>query len=64
MVGTAGREAAVKIDGGDLFARMLEREGGRTSSPPPDSHIDGIDRRRAEFELNSFDYPLFKLEKQ
>ena len=54
----------MKIDGGELFARMLEREGVANVFAAPSSHIDGIDSRRAEFELNSFDYPLFKLEKQ
>ncbi len=55
----------MKIDGGDLFVRMLERKGvANVFAAPFRSYIDGIDSRRAEFELNSFDYPLFKLEKQ
>ncbi len=55
---------ALKIDGGDLFARMLEREGvANVFAAPSRPYIDGIDSRRAEFDLNSFDYPLFKLEK-
>ena len=55
----------MKIDGGELFARLLEREGvANVIATRSRSYIDGIDSRRAEFELNSFDYPLFKLEKQ
>ncbi len=55
----------MKIDGGELFGRMLEREEvANVFAALSRSYIDGIDSRRAELKLNSFDYPLFKLEKQ